>query len=388
MTDDGTTYSALHYPSDEVFRSETPASVLSNGNGQQSPYGTQNPIYGRCLRRALLSKITDKQSPRDYLKTYFTPNDPMTTTQFRGVLKSLDVMKSIEDGDSEGDYDHAPVKFYQNFVKDLKLSSTTGQDSQISYQELCTYLWRKNSSNRHILTVIEMTKKAIHESLGEKIILKSKKSRKDDLFLTEAFAKKTGIQLVRGSLLSTRHLKKSLPRFLNAFLGEELSNELIDQLVQNIDSNSDGVVSAREFKAWLFSASDSPVPLDDNGQGEETDNDTDKQPVADTPTIEYIESDPLQGDGYGADDDDGYGNSSIGNGFTTPEIEALTPVTSEHGGSTGVISELGMSTLDRYGGNNPGEDGKSTQSKSAQSSCCQCMLGSWGFKLIYEPVSE
>lgn len=389
MAHDDTIYSVLHSPADDT-------SVLSNDrHSPQINQQQQALIYGRCLRRALLSKITDKQSPREYLKTYFTPNDPMTAAQFRGFLKSLEVMKSIEDGDADCDYDQTPVKFYQNFIKDLKLYSNhhSGaqqvQENQISYHELCQYLWRKHTSSaRHLHTIIEMTKKAIQESLGDKIISKSKKSKKDDLFLTEAFAKKTGIQLVRGSLLSVRHLKKALPRFLNAYLGEELSNDLTEQLVQNIDSNCDGVVSAREFKTWLFSTSDSPVPIDENGIDEETDNENDKQPVAETPAVEYIESDLLQTDGYGADDDDGYGNSSIGHGFTTPEIEALTPMTSEHGGSTGVISELGMSTLDRYGQGPTVDDGKSTQSKSTQSSCCQCMLGSWGFKLIYEPVGE
>jgi hypothetical protein len=349
----------------------------------------KNPVYGRCFRRALLSRLGE--NPRDYLKSLFRENDAIAMSQFKAMLKSLEVSKYAEDGEEcEG----SGVKFLNSLLKEMNLFN----ENEIKYAEVCSYLWSAvSSSSRTLASVVDMTRRAIIEAIGDKIISRSKRSKKDDLFLTEAFAKKTGIQLVRGSLLSARHLKKSLPRFLNAQLGEELSNEATDQLIQSLDSNSDGVVSSREFKAWLFATSDSPIPmekqpLDDDVTGAETDADTPdlvKQPVADTPPVEYVECDPLGDDpsGYGADEDE---DDDL-RGFTTPEVEALTPLNSEHGGSaSGATSEGGMS--DRMGRN---EGNKTPQTKapkesssSSTSSCCQCMLGGWGFKLVYEPVGE
>jgi hypothetical protein len=396
-----------------MLEEEATFSVLhanNGGGGRESPEcPSKNPVYGRCFRRALLSRVTDKQSPRDYLKTLFPDQERLSINQFKGLLKTLEVVKFLEDGeDGEG----SAMKFYNNFIKDLHLF----HENEVQYQELCLYLWTKgapfsstptpssisstNSSNRHISLTITMTRNAIIDCLGERIVNRSKKSKKDDLFLTEAFAKKTGIQLVRGSLLSTRHLKKSLPRFLNGYLGEEISAETVDQLIQSLDSNSDGVVSAREFKAWLFSTnSESPDPALGAIKcvgGDETDTDTElvKQPVADTPPVDYVESDQQEeeyeeGDpsGYGADDDED--DRRYRTEFTTPEIEALTPLNSEHGGSTGVVSEGGLSDHRfREGDQEGNKSPQKPQQSSQQASCCQCMLGSWGFRLIYEPVGE
>jgi hypothetical protein len=394
MLEEEATFSVLH------------ANNCNDGDGRRSPQcSSRNPVYGRCFRRALLSRVTDKQSPRDYLKTLFPDQERLSVNQFKGLMKTLEVVKFLEDGE---DGDASAIKFYNNMIKDIHLFN----ESEVQYQELCLYLWTKaapssctptpssissaTSCNRPISLTITMTRNAILDSLGERVVNKSKKSKKDDLFLTEAFAKKTGIQLVRGSLLSTRHLRKSLPRFLNGYLGEEISAETVEQLIQSLDSNSDGVVSAREFKAWLFSTtSDTPDPIPESTKfvgGDETDTDTElMKPVADTP-VDYVESD-LEGDGdgdpsgYGADDDEEDRRYRIE--FTTPEIEALTPLTSEHGGSTGVVSEGGLSDhRSREGNESPQKPQQKSSQSQSQSSCCQCMLGSWGFRLIYEPVGE
>lgn len=71
----------------------------------------------------------------------------------------------------------------------------------------------------------------------------------------------------------------------------------------------------------------------------------------------------------------------------TPEIEAVTPGGSEHGTN---ISSLGVSheqeMTDRHG-----EEMNHTPKKSSNtstSSCCHCVFGNWGFKVVYEPVGE
>jgi hypothetical protein len=376
---------------EKMMEEEATFSILHSAADHMPPI--RNPVYGRCFRRALLSRLGD-QNPRDYLKSLFRDNDAVALSQFKAILKSLDVSKYVEEGE-EGE--SSQLKFINSLLREMNLL----QESEVKYVDVCSYLWgatvtTTGSSSQNLASVVDMTRRAIMEAIGDKIIARSKRSKKDDLFLTEAFAKKTSIQLVRGSLLSARHLKKSLPRFLNAQLGEELSNETTDQLIQSLDSNSDGVVSSREFKAWLFAASDSPIPMEKQrlgNEGAETDTDMSvdltKQPVADTPPVEYVECDPLSGEdpsGYGADDDEEDGLR----GFTTPEVEALTPINSEHGGSASITSEGGMSDrLGRGEGNkSPQTAPKQSSSSSTASSCCQCMLAGWGFKLVYEPVGE
>lgn len=348
---------------------------------------TYTPIYSRIIRRSLLSKTNE--NPRDYLKQLFRSNDSITILQFKNILKSLELLKYIEE--NEEIKENNATKLINSIIKNIELKN----ENEINYNELCLYLW--NNKNIYLnKNIIIITRRIIIETIGDKIILKSKKSKKDDLYLTEAFAKKIGIQLVRGSLLSTRHLRKGLPRFINAYVGEELSNESIEQLINSLDSNSDGVVSPREFKLWLFSdlESESNTNSENNMNanlldGDETDTDLEniKQPVADTPPIDYIEENTQDEIAYGGDDEDDNLSKDHVNSFMTPEIEAVTPGGSEHGTN---ISSLGVSheqeMTDRHG-----EEMNHTPKKSSNtstSSCCHCVFGNWGFKVVYEPVGE
>jgi hypothetical protein len=126
-------------------------------------------------------------------------------------------------------------------------------DGKVTYSEMAEFLWPRVESQREMGLVIEVVREALIAATGKKIISRALKNDtdKDDERLLASFAEKTNAVLVRGKLIDVRQLKRALHNLMSTGLGE-LSDYEIDMLAHSMDANNDSVVSAREFKSWLF----------------------------------------------------------------------------------------------------------------------------------------
>lgn len=195
----------------------------------------------REFRHLLLSKqnIGDKHgSARQHLRRIFIEIDgngdgTVSDSELYDFMISLDV----------------PPHVAEILVQQIDIN----HDNKVTYSELAEFLWPRVESKREIGLVIEVVRGALISSIGNKIISRALKNNtdKDDETLLQAFAEKTKAVLVRGHLIDVRQLKRALHNLMSTALGE-LSDYEVEMLAHSMDANNDSVVSAREFKSWLF----------------------------------------------------------------------------------------------------------------------------------------
>lgn len=203
--------------------------------------GADYSAHVREFRHLLLSKQDTNnkhEGARVYLKRIFKEidgNDDGTVAD----SELFDFMVSLE----------VPEQVAEILVQQIDIN----HDGKVTYSELAEFLWPRVESQREIGLVIEVVREALIASTGKKIIDRALRnnSEKDDVALLQAFADKTNAVLVRGRLIDVRQLKRALHNLMSTSLGE-LSDYEIDMLAHSMDANNDSVISAREFKNWLF----------------------------------------------------------------------------------------------------------------------------------------
>lgn len=212
-----------------------------SASADTSDGGDSYSTHVREFRHLLLSKqdTTNKhEGARQYLKRLFKEIDENGD----GTISDselYDFMVSLE----------VPAHVAEILVQQIDIN----HDGKVTYSELAEFLWPRVESQREIGLVIEVVREALISTTGKKIISRALKNNtdKDDDALLQAFAHKTNAVLVRGRLIDVRQLKRALHNLMGTSLGE-LSDYEIDMLAHSMDANNDSVVSAREFKNWLF----------------------------------------------------------------------------------------------------------------------------------------
>jgi Ca2+-binding EF-hand superfamily protein len=155
------------------------------------------------------------------------------------------------------------VRFVSYLIDQIDVNG----DKCISIDELSHFLFptlqnHSNSGNGDYLESGIMIE--IARNFFLKQILKSTSNNEDSIELLKCFATLTKANLKRGSVLYTRTVKKAF--IYGGIIISEINRPLTDdesqQLVNHIDANNDGVISAKEFKDWLFKKSGNLLAVD------------------------------------------------------------------------------------------------------------------------------
>ena len=212
--------------------------------------------YARAFRRALLSRDecnNNHDNAKEYLRKVFRDIDidgdgAVTVDELRQFVKTVKISEDMFDiGD-------AAMCNQDKFVDILMQQIDINRDGTISYDEMAEFLWPSVESKREIGIVIEIVRQAIKDFLGDELLKRviNWATQAEEVTLITEYARKTGVKLVRGNLLDTRQLRKSLACISNVEL-VSLSDYEISLLIQTIDTNKDHVMSPKEFKTWLLS---------------------------------------------------------------------------------------------------------------------------------------
>jgi Ca2+-binding EF-hand superfamily protein len=144
------------------------------------------------------------------------------------------------------------VKYAELLMEQIDING----DGSVSIPELEAFLFPPHltasdgpsgTDAREIGVVIDFTRTAVRYLVSSVAALGS-----DEAILAE-FAKLAKTTLKRG-MLDTRLVKKAFLNIKIPEFGRCLYKAEVDSLVASIDCNDDGVVSAHEFKHWLFPA--------------------------------------------------------------------------------------------------------------------------------------
>lgn len=230
-------------------------------------------LYVKEFRNLLLEKYENNNNKKEdiklYLKRIFHILDEnsdgiITTNELRHFISTLNIntnnintinntnsTNTTNNTNNNNNNNNNNSSTVNNFIEILIHQIDINGDGKISYSELMEFLWPKEISQREIGIVIQKIRDALLTPLKDRPNSKSKSLlESDDVTLIEAFAKLTGVTLLRGNLIEVRALKKAFSKVNNPILGV-LSRYEIDILVSSLDANGDGVVSAREFRKWL-----------------------------------------------------------------------------------------------------------------------------------------
>ena len=195
-----------------------------------------------------------------------------TVTEGRRKLKN--VFKDLDE-DGNGTFDTSELRHFivgvgvgiddENMLNLLCDSIDINRDGIITSQELEDFIWpmsfeeTANSSSALISTpdsassndefglILTYVRKAVIRVVG------GAAAEGTDEALLAAFGAIAKSKLRHGGLLDDVAIKKAFKSLsIKEIQPRQLKNAEIDLLLRNLDVNSDGVVSAKEFKSWLF----------------------------------------------------------------------------------------------------------------------------------------
>jgi Ca2+-binding EF-hand superfamily protein len=239
--------------------SATHSSAVRRGQATpQQPLAAQQyeMRYNRAameLRQALLRLDTDMASSRSIVRNIFRQlnvheQGELTVQELKNFVLSPE-LALFEANDPRA------LKYATLLMEQIDING----DGSVSLTELETFLFPPHMGAagaegqagggdvREIGVVIDFTRTAVRYHVSSAAAMGS-----DEAILAE-FAKLAKTTLKRG-MLDTQLVKKAFLNIKIPEFGRCLTKPEADALVASIDCNDDGVVSANEFKHWLFPA--------------------------------------------------------------------------------------------------------------------------------------
>ena len=208
--------------------------------------------YAREFRRVLLSHKDSGYShnkAKDFLKGVFKELDGdndgnVSVDELRQFIHSLHVEQPCDARETANS-----DKFAEVLVSQIDIN----HDGFISYHEMDEFLWPKVESGREVGVILDLMHSHFEACIKDKTIQRALYASSDtnDRILIDAFAKHINMKILRGNLIEVRALRHALLK-LNGLGVGTLSEYEVDTLIESLDTNQDGVVSPREFRAWMF----------------------------------------------------------------------------------------------------------------------------------------
>lgn len=225
---------------------------MKKSNSLESSERRSYSEYAREFRRALLSHKGNGNShdkAKQFLKTVFQEMD----TDFNGDISTIELKAFIHsvlsDYEMSSEFSDNAEKFADVLVSQIDIN----HDGSVSYHEMHEFLWPKVESDREVGVILDLMRENFENCIQDKIVRRALKESSDtnDRTLIDAFAKHIHMGVLRGNLIEVRALKQAFHK-LNGLGVGKLSDYEVDILIESLDTNGDGVVSPREFRAWMF----------------------------------------------------------------------------------------------------------------------------------------
>lgn len=211
------------------------------------------------LRAALLHLDADESNSKLMVRNIFRKldvheNGELTAQELKNFVLSPEL------GLFEVD-DPRALKYATLLMEQIDING----DGSVSMSELETFLWPPHMNTadhnatgpgiysaasadfKEIGMILDFTRLAVRYHVSSVAALGSAEA------ILQEFAKLAKASLKRGCL-DTKLVKKAFLNLKIPEFGRHLTAAEVDQLVVTLDCNDDGVVSAREFKDWLFPA--------------------------------------------------------------------------------------------------------------------------------------
>jgi Ca2+-binding EF-hand superfamily protein len=220
----------------------------SLGESERNTYSE----YAREFRRALLSHKNNGNShdrAKEFLRSVFEELDTncdgdVSTDELKTFIRSV-----LSEYEISSEFGTNSDKFADVLVSQIDIN----HDGTVSYHEMDEFLWPKVESDREVGVILDLMRENFENCIQDKVVRRALKESSDtnDRVLIDAFAKHIKMGVLRGNLIEVRALKKAFHK-LNGLGVGELSDYEVDILIESLDTNRDGVVSPREFRAWMF----------------------------------------------------------------------------------------------------------------------------------------